>query len=254
MKAQAYPLSWPQGWPRTTSPSGSQFKTTLHQAMKNVEEELGRFAKDSGQKVESFLISSNFTLGQQNPKDSGVAVYFTWDGIPTCIAVDRYARIEENLQAIFRVIEAERTKLRHGGLNLVRAAFRGYAALPPPSAGGRHWSALLAAGKIHENSVMSARMRGLELGRQVVKTTTERRTRAGRPANVYVTAAVFAQGGHTRAAVKDAPPSAMTAELLETARGAFYDEMRRQGYKTMDIAEIDDSKVVQAIARALGVV
>ena len=57
------------------------------------------------------------------------------DGISTCIAVDRYQRIEENLQAIHHVIEAERTKLRHGGLNLVRAAFRGYAALPPPSAG-----------------------------------------------------------------------------------------------------------------------
>jgi hypothetical protein len=36
-------------------------------------------------------------------------------------------------KAIHHVIEAERTKLRHGGLNLVRAAFRGYAALPPPS-------------------------------------------------------------------------------------------------------------------------
>lgn len=30
------------------------------------------------------------------------------------------------------VLEAERTKLRHGGLNIVRTAFRGYAALPPP--------------------------------------------------------------------------------------------------------------------------
>ena len=30
------------------------------------------------------------------------------------------------------MIEAERTKLRHGGLNIVRASFRGYANLPPP--------------------------------------------------------------------------------------------------------------------------
>ncbi|WP_315854154.1 J domain-containing protein [Gemmata palustris] len=93
---------------------------------------LRRFSADSGKKVESVLVSSNVTLMDRNPKDAGVAVYFTWDGISTCIAVDRYQRIEENLQAIHHVIEAERTKLRHGGLNLVRAAFRGYAALPPP--------------------------------------------------------------------------------------------------------------------------
>lgn len=42
-------------------------------------------------------------------------------------------RIESNLQAVGRIIEAERTKLRHGGLNIVRAGFRGYASLPPPT-------------------------------------------------------------------------------------------------------------------------
>jgi len=66
------------------------------------------------------------------PTDSGVAVYFRWDESDVCIAVDRYQRIEENLQAIYHVINAERTKMRHGGLNIVRASFRGYAALPPP--------------------------------------------------------------------------------------------------------------------------
>lgn len=133
MTAQAYPLTWPQNWPRTTSPAKSQFKTSLTASIDNVQGSLKRFAADSGRKVESVLVSSNVSLMDRNPKDAGVAVYFTWDGISTCIAVDRYQRIEENLQAIHHVIEAERTKLRHGGLNLVRAAFRGYAALPPPS-------------------------------------------------------------------------------------------------------------------------
>lgn len=132
---QAYPLKWPEGWPRTKSPAKSQFKTTLPTAIDNVQDSLRRFAADSGLKVEGFLVSSNATLMDRSPKDSGVAVFFTWDRISTCIAVDRYQKIEENLQAIHHVIEAERTKLRHGGLNLVRAAFRGYAALPPPSTG-----------------------------------------------------------------------------------------------------------------------
>ncbi|OWK42115.1 J domain-containing protein [Fimbriiglobus ruber] len=135
MTAQAFPLTWPDSWPRTTSPAKSQFKTSLTAAIDNVQGSLKRFSADSGKKVENVLVSSNVSLMERNPKDAGVAVYFTWDGISTCIAVDRYQRIEENLQAIHHVIEAERTKLRHGGLNLVRAAFRGYAALPPPNSG-----------------------------------------------------------------------------------------------------------------------
>ncbi len=131
MTIQAFPLTWPN-WERTRSPSKSQFKTTLAGSIKNVQESLRKFAADSGKKVEGMVVSSNASLMDHNPTDAGVAVYFTWDGISTCIAVDRYQRIEENLQAIHHVIEAERTKLRHGGLNLVRAAFRGYAALPPP--------------------------------------------------------------------------------------------------------------------------
>ena len=130
---QAYPLTWPESWPRTKAPQSSRFQTTLPKAIKNVQDSLALFASDSGKKLEGIVVSSNVSLMERNPKDCGVAVYFTWDGLATCIAVDRYQKIEENLQAIHHVIEAERTKLRHGGLNLVRAAFRGYAALPPPS-------------------------------------------------------------------------------------------------------------------------
>lgn len=136
---QAYPLHWPEGWPRTKSPQTSRFDTTLNKAMNNVEDELQRFANDTGKRVENLVISSNFTLSDRRPRDSGVALYFSWDGISTCIAVDRYHKLEDNLQAIFRVIEAERTKMRHGGLNLVRAAFRGYAALPPPPQSSEPW-------------------------------------------------------------------------------------------------------------------
>ena len=136
MSNKAYPLHWPPAWPRTKSPAKSQFKTSLAGALNNVEKSIALFAKDSGKKVTDVVISSNVTLGQQHPKDSGVVAYFKWDEIDTCIAVDRYAKVEENLQAIHHCIEAERTKLRHGGLNLVRAAFRGYAALPPGAGSG----------------------------------------------------------------------------------------------------------------------
>lgn len=129
---QAYPLHWPPGFPRTTSRLPSRFKTTVHQAANNVLDELRRFGNDSGRKVDNIIVSSNVTLTERRPRDPGVAAYFRWDGIDCCIAVDRYTLAEENLQAIAKVIDAERTKLRHGGLNIVRASFRGYAALPPP--------------------------------------------------------------------------------------------------------------------------
>lgn len=139
---QAYPLTWPESWPRTPSRSKSQFKTSLEGAIRNVEDSVKRFGSDSGKKIENMLVSSNYQLMSRNPTDPGVAVYFTWDGLSTCIAVDRYQKIEENLQAIHHCIEAERTKLRHGGLNLVRAAFRGYAALPPPSSRRAWWDVI----------------------------------------------------------------------------------------------------------------
>lgn len=140
----SYPLTWPVGFPRTKIRASGRFKTSLYAALENVQEELRRFANDSGKKLTDVVISSNFTLSDQRPKDSGVAVYFTWDGEETCIPVDSYQKIEDNLQAIFKCIEAKRTMLRHGGINLVKAAFRGYAALPDPAS--MDWKQVLGVG------------------------------------------------------------------------------------------------------------
>lgn len=138
----AYPLHWPPGWPRTTARQSSRFNTSLTAALKNVEDSLRRFGADSGKPITGIVISSNYTLGSARPADPGIAVYFTWAGTSTCIAVDRYVKLEENLQAIHHCLEAERTKLRHGGINVVLAAFRGYAALPPPGTTAPWWEVL----------------------------------------------------------------------------------------------------------------
>ena len=45
---QAYPLSWPAGFPRTERRQSSQFKTSLAGALKNVKNSITAFAKDSG--------------------------------------------------------------------------------------------------------------------------------------------------------------------------------------------------------------
>lgn len=143
--ASEYPLVWPDHIPRSTRRESGQFRTSLSAALTNVRDSLRRFAADSGKKIEGLVISSNVTLGNQRPSDPGVAVWFTWDGLQVCIPVDRYEKVEANLQAIHHVLEARRTELRHGTLALVRASFQGFKALPPPpgSKPARPWLAVL---------------------------------------------------------------------------------------------------------------
>lgn len=137
----AYPLSWPDTMPRARSREPGRFQTTLAQALRNVEDSLRLFGNDSGKPISGVVLSSNVTLGVNKPEDPGVAVWFTWENQQLCIAVDRYASPAANLQAIHHIIEARRVELRHGTLNLVRASFQGFKALPAPP--GSHWSDVL---------------------------------------------------------------------------------------------------------------
>ena len=138
-----YPLCWPSGIERNTKPGTAAFKTGLGAARENVFNSLRLFGIDSGHKVGEVILSSNVTgLSGKPPSDPGVAAWFMWDGEFRCIAVDRYTKVEWNLQAIHHVIEAERVKLRHGGLNIVRATFRAYTALTGP-ASKRSWRQVL---------------------------------------------------------------------------------------------------------------
>lgn len=147
MSIPPYPLAWPDGLPRTPS-SGrqvSKFKVTLTQAIENVETSLRLFGRDSGRATSEVVATTNvggIRLGSTSNVDPGVAVWFKWDGELRCVAVDRYARVEHNLQAIHHVLEARRTEVRHGGLVIARSAFRGFVALPAP-AGRRAWNEIL---------------------------------------------------------------------------------------------------------------
>lgn len=135
-----FPLSWPPGFRRhTRAREASPFKVTLTQALGNVERSLTLFGKNSGKPVTDIILSSNVSLGNDRPLDPGIAAWFLWDGDRRCIAVDRYATPAANLQAIYHVLEARRTELRHGTLQLVQATFEGFKALPAPV----HWRLVL---------------------------------------------------------------------------------------------------------------
>lgn len=145
MTINAFPLSWPQMFPRAKWRDHGKFKTALPNAIKNVQSSLKLFASDSGKKLDGLVISSNVSLGADSPADPGVAVWFTWDGLQICIPVDRYHSVASNLQAIHHIIEARRVELRHGTLALVRATFQGFLALPAPA--GKHWTDVLSLPK-----------------------------------------------------------------------------------------------------------
>ena len=136
---QAYPLAWPAGWPRTEAikRQRSNFKNvTVYRALTFVENELRLLGG------KQMVVSSNATLGNANPKDPGVCIYFHYDGVNVGIPCDRWNKVEDNLHAIGKTIEAMRGIDRWGAKNMVKAAFTGFAALPAPGKTTRTWRAV----------------------------------------------------------------------------------------------------------------
>lgn len=131
-----FPLQWPEGLPRHRGArEKGAFRTTLTAALDNARKSLAAFGRDTGRaiKPDSVVFSSNVGgLDQKTPADPGIALWFEWDGAIRCIAVDRYSTPAANLQAIHHIIEADRTKLRHGSLAIIRAAYKGFISLPAP--------------------------------------------------------------------------------------------------------------------------
>lgn len=143
MSIPPYPLAWPDALPRTERKASSQFRTSLSAAINNVKKSLAAFGGDTGKPVSEVSVTSNVAgIAFEAPKDSAVAVWFQWDGALRCLAVDRYPKVEDNLQAIHHILEARRTEMRHGGLHIVRQTFKGFVALPAP-AGKHSWRDVL---------------------------------------------------------------------------------------------------------------
>lgn len=146
----AYPLCWPEGWPRTKSYArqagrfnsrrNSKFSAelTVMQGVERVLDELGRLSiwRDD------IVISTNITTrldglprsDQKAPEDPGVAVYWeTKNGDRRVMAIDQYRRVADNLAAIAATLEALRAIERHGGAQILDRAFTGFTSLPSPA-------------------------------------------------------------------------------------------------------------------------
>jgi len=144
------PLCWPQGWKRTKVRRRSSFgrngqNVTLGRATRAVLEQLRMMGIPNW----SVIISSDLKLrqdglpysNQKAPEDQGIAVWWKDGDEQRVIALDKYTRIEDNLHAIGKTLEAMRGIERWGGGEILNRTFTGFTALPGPSEGS--WRSVL---------------------------------------------------------------------------------------------------------------
>lgn len=129
---EAYPLQWPNAWPRSKYQQNAQFKVTMGEAVEHLYNELDRLG------ASDVVVSSNMRLRldgkpyaeQRRMDDEGVAVYFTLNGEQQCIPCDKWTTVKDNVRAIGLTVQALRSLERWGAKEMVNAAFRGFKALP----------------------------------------------------------------------------------------------------------------------------
>ncbi|TKT80028.1 J domain-containing protein [Aquamicrobium sp. LC103] len=144
--AEAYPLHWPAGWPRTEQPQQSRFDVSFTAARDGLMEQIrllnGRYP----------VLSTNIELrrdglpysNQRSPEDTGVAVYFERKGKQMVFACDRWKTVKDNMRAIQKTIEAMRGIERWGASDMLERAFSAFEALPAPGATARRsWREVL---------------------------------------------------------------------------------------------------------------
>lgn len=131
---ESYPLHWPEGRPRTARRQHAPFRMSLAGARDHLMEQVRLLG---GRQP---ILSSNLELrrdglpyaNQKAPADPGIAVYFAYKNKQHCFACDDWNRVEDNIRAIGKTIEALRGIARWGTGDMMERAFQGFEALPAP--------------------------------------------------------------------------------------------------------------------------
>lgn len=150
----AYPLVWPDGWPRTKYPQrNTRYKVTDGHARGDLIDELTRLnARD-------FVLSSNIPVrldglpyaNHRQPDDPGVAVYWIdRKSRPWTIACDAWDRVSHNMRAIYYAVAGIRQIERSGASQLLERAYTGFRALPAEAGMGAGWWRQVLAFQEHE--------------------------------------------------------------------------------------------------------
>lgn len=158
---ESYPLSYPIDYPRTKSPKRSRYSEKLSVAA--ARDELLNQLRMLGAK--SIVISTNVPLRKDGllysntrVDDCGVAVYFNYNNAPTVLCCDRWNRVQDNLHAIERTVDAIRQMDRDGVSEMLKRAFTGFKALPQNAGQGSEawWIVLGIKSDAIESEITSA--------------------------------------------------------------------------------------------------
>ena len=138
---EAYPLQWPDGWPRHRGGrdsdnrfGGHVYGLTMGRTRDQLLLELERLG------ARDVVVSSNVALRRDglpysDPRridDPGVAVYFTLKKRPLVMARDQFISVAGNMRSLTLAIDAMRQLSRHGGDQTMERAFTGFVAIAPP--------------------------------------------------------------------------------------------------------------------------
>lgn len=170
----AYPLTWPEGWPKPSTRARAKFtartrepgKTWMVKRRRTIEEAREELFRQLGLlAATSIVLSSNLRLrgdgmpisGQAAPADPSCAVYFLRKGTPYVMPCGKWDRPEDNIWAIAQHIDALRGQERWGVGSLERA-FGGYKALPGlgETTGEAWWNVLGVTINATEEQIVAA--------------------------------------------------------------------------------------------------
>lgn len=139
--ATAYPLQWPDGWPRTPSyrRGPARYKVEINAAVDGLHRSLGLLGAQSGSVVISSNVPPRNALGTPRNdgyqvSDPGVAVYWTTKAHgERVMACDRWSSVRENVRAIGLAVEGLRAIERAGATQILDRAYTAFGALPAAS-------------------------------------------------------------------------------------------------------------------------
>lgn len=129
-----FPLGWPVGYSRTASDNieSSRFRVTFAAARSHLETECEAIG------ATDIIISTDWPLvgdgnmkpSTRQPDDTGVAVYFTLDGVERVFCCDAWDKVESNLRAIGLTFEMLRAVERYRVSDMMNRLFAGFKSLP----------------------------------------------------------------------------------------------------------------------------
>ena len=138
---EAYPLQWPEGWPRTPSYRresdnrfGGRAGVTVGRARDQLMDELRRLGATDIVVSTNVPVKADGLLYADNKRldDPGIAVYFKFKRKSLVMARDVFVSVAGNLRTLGLAVEAMRQLERHGGSFMFEKAFTSFLAIAPP--------------------------------------------------------------------------------------------------------------------------